>query len=103
MINMNININKNKLSYMFSKISLFILIIMIIILIDIPTKFLPFVRFSTGFYFLPIYICPVTLLLAIISLMLKKNKIAYISLILNICIICLEIIFIIVGLRFLIH
>lgn len=76
---------------------------MIIILIDIPTKFLPFVRFSTGFYFLPIYICPVTLLLAIISLMLKKNKIAYISLILNICIICLEIIFIIVGLRFLIH
>lgn len=95
--------NKYKLSNIFSKISLGIIITMMIMILDISLKFLPFIRISTDMYFLPIYVCPVVVLLSIISLKINKNKLAYVSLGLSLFIILLQGIFITIGLRYLMH
>lgn len=95
--------NNKKLSNIFSKISLVIIIFIIVAVIDIPLKFIPFIKISTGAYLLPVYLCPLALLLSIISLKLNKSKLGYIALVLNIFMILLEIIFMIVGFKFLIH
>ena len=95
--------SNEKLSSIFSKISLLIVLGICVILIDIPTKLIPNIRISTGAYFLPFYLCPIAFLLSLISLKLKKSRLGYISLMLNIFIILLEIIFMIVGFKFLVH
>lgn len=95
--------SKYKLSYIFSMLSFIIVIILIILMLDISVKFLPFIRIPTGVYFWPIFICPIAVILSVISLMIKKSKIGYISLILNLILILLEVIFMIVGFRMLIH
>lgn len=95
--------NNKKLSSIFSKISLVIIMSIIVIIIDIPLKFIPFVRVSTGAYFLPFYVCPIGMFLSIISLKLNKNRLGYITISLNIFMILLEIIFMIVGFEFLVH
>lgn len=95
--------NNKKVSEIISKISLCIILFIIIIIIDIPLKFIPYVKFSTGAYFMPIYLCPIGMVLSILSLKLNKNKEGYIALILNVFIVLLEVIFMIVGFKFLVH
>ncbi|MBD7912497.1 MULTISPECIES: hypothetical protein [Clostridium] len=95
--------NNKKLSDIFSKVSLVIILFTIMVIVDIPLKFIPYIKISTGAYFLPFYLCPIGLFLSVLSLKLNKNKIGYIALILNVCMVLLEAIFMVVGFKFLVH
>lgn len=95
--------NNKKLSDILSKLSLVIILFIVMVIIDIPLKFIPYIKISTETYFLPFYLCPIGLFLSILSLRLNNNKVGYITLLLNLFIILLEIIFMIVGFKFLVH
>ena len=77
--------------------------IITIMILDIPMKFIPFIRIPMDVYFFPLYTCPIGIILSIISLLFGKNKIAIAGLIINLLLFMLEAIFLIMGLRFLMH
>ena len=76
---------------------------MIITIIDIPVKFIPFIRISTEAYFLPFYLCPIAFLFSVISLKMKKNRIGYIAIVCTTMLMLLEVFFMIAGFKYLIH
>ena len=90
-------------SLVLAVISIIIPICLIIGILDVNIKFIPIIRIPMEIYFYPLYLCPITMIFSIISICMKKNKLGFISLIINGSLILLEILFVIVGGRFLLH
>ncbi|MBB6625162.1 hypothetical protein H7E67_17230 [Clostridium gasigenes] len=90
-----------KLASIFGKISFCIAIGVIFLCVNYFAKIIPFIHVSSFILIMPLYICPLSIILAIISLSKKKNKWATIGLTLNSIMFLLEIAFIIMGTRLL--
>lgn len=84
-------------------ISIAIPIVLVILTLNINAKFIPGVKVPMDLYIYPLYLCPIAMILSIISLKINKNKVAFISLVINVCLILFEILFLLVGCRFLSH
>jgi hypothetical protein len=95
--------NKKRISVIFASISVCIPVCAVILILNITMKFLPFIRLSTSTYFGFAYVCLVGLILAIVSLLKEKNKLAYVGLGLNLLLIVFQFMFVIIGVRYLIH
>lgn len=89
------------LANILGKISFSIAFILIFLCINYFAKIIPFVHFNSFTLFLPVYISPFGLILAIFALTKDKNKWAILGALLNGSILALEIIFIIIGTSFL--
>lgn len=83
------------------KLSFLIFIVTAFLCVNYFAKIIPFIHLDSFVLFLPIYTCFFGLILAIISLIKKKNRYALWGLILNGIIILGEFIFILIGTKFL--
>ena len=90
-----------KLANILGKISFYIAIIVIFLCINYFAKIIPFIHVTSFILVMPIYICPLGMILAIFSLVKIKNKWAILGLILNSIIFLGEIAFIIMGIKLL--
>lgn len=94
---------KKIISNIFSIISIIISLCISIIILNISLKFLTFVKISSIVYFWPIYICPIGIILSIVSFFIDKNKLSYVGFVLNLILIILQLLFMIIGLRYVGH
>lgn len=89
------------ISNILGKISFGTAIVSILLCINYFAKILPFIHLSSFVLFIPLYVSPFALILAIFSLVKHKNNWAIFGALLNGLIFALEIIFIIIGASFL--
>lgn len=89
------------LANIFGKISFAIGFILIFLCINYFAKIIPFIHLDSFILFLPVYLSPIGLTLAIFSLIKHKNNWAITGALLNGLILALEIVFIIIGASFL--
>ncbi|MBZ9618532.1 hypothetical protein [Clostridium estertheticum] len=85
------------LANIFGKISFCIAIVVIFLCINYFAKIIPFIHVTSFILIMPLYICPLSVILAIFSLTKKTNKWAMMGLALNSIMFLLEIAFIIMG------
>ncbi len=89
------------LANIFGKISFCIAIVVIFLCVNYFAKIIPFIHVTSFILVMPLYICPLSIILAIFSLTKNKNKWAILGLVLNGIMFLLEIAFIIMGTRLL--
>lgn len=94
---------KKIISYWLAAFSVIIGLTLIILIINVNIKFIPFIRLSTSIYFVPKYISFIGIVLAIMSIIIKKSKCAYLGLFINTLLIVLMLLFSLVGLRYVVH
>lgn len=85
------------LANIFGKISFYIAVIVMFLCINYFAKIIPFIHVSSFILVMPLYICPLSIILAIFSLAKIKNKCAILGLVLNSIMFLGEIVFIIMG------
>lgn len=89
------------LANILGKISVAIAVVLIFLCINYFAKIIPFIHLSSFILFLPVYLSPIGLILAIFSLVKHKNNWAIFGALLNGLILALQIIFILIGASFL--
>lgn len=94
---------KNNISAILGRISFFITLLLIILMVNVFLKIFTFINLSAIPLIMPIYICPICIILSAISLIKNKNKIAIISILLNAVLLILQITFIIIGAKLTLH
>lgn len=89
------------LANILGKMSVTIAVVLIFLCINYFAKIIPFIHLSSFILFLPVYLSPIGLILAIFSLVKHKNNWAIFGALLNGLILALQIIFILIGASFL--
>lgn len=95
--------SRNLISRIFSSISLAIPLGLVILIINTSIKFFTFIKINSYIYFIPIYVCPLGMIFSILSHKISPNRISVFSFFLNTLLIIAELIFIIIGARYLGH
>lgn len=94
---------KRNIAHILSIISFTITLVLIVLILNVFLKIFTFINLGGIPLIIPIYICPLCIVLSIISLIKDKNKIAIVSILLNAILLILQITFIVIGAKFILH
>ena len=77
--------------------------IIIFFLLNNQIRIIPIIDILNISQMIPIYICPLGIFLGIISMKIRKSKMAYTGIILNIVLMVLDLLFMTIAFRFVMH